>query len=553
MFNIHNVYASQRFVDIPTSHSSYEEINYLVEKGVIAGIIENGKTYYKPTQTVTRGEAAKMVVLATGNKPLKVSQSSFADIKVDSWVSGYVEQAVKLGYFTAYSGNKFEPNIGLTRNEMAKVLSIAYKLDVEKYKDLEIPFTDISKSNSYYKYIAAVYYNGIAVGTSTTKFSPTTFVTREQFALFVARASSDKYRLDLPVQGVTVPNEKDAIAKVRVTTDNLNVRSSASSATSTNILGKVHTGTILYVYEMSNDWYKVAYNGRYAYVYKTYTEIIETLNPGVTPEPEQKPEQQPEPEEPALNTKTIGSATVNNLNIRAKADASSASVAKINRGTIVAVHSISGNWAKVTYNGKDGYVNKTYLRLINQTGSAVQGRIIIIDPGHGGKDPGASKASAVEKIIVLNTANKLKNKLEAAGAIVKMTRTGDTYPTLTDRVAFAKNNYGEIFISIHVNSATSESAKGTETFYSVTNNENEKEDLALATNINNQIVKNAGMKDRGVKRADYVVIKGLTMPSVLVELGFVSNSEDRSKLVDDKYVDIFAQSIYNGVVQYYQK
>ncbi len=549
MFNIHSVYASQRFADIPTSHSSYEEINYLVEKGVIAGIIENGKTYYRPAQTVTRGQAAKMVVLATGHKPLKVSQSSFGDIKVDSWLSGYVEQAVKLGYFTTYTGNKFAPDLGLTRNEMAKVLSISYKLDVDQYKDLELPFSDISKSNSYYKYIAAVYYSGIAVGTSSKNFSPTNTVTREQFALFVARASSDKYRLDPPVQGVTVPDENDAIAKVRVTTDNLHVRSTASSATSSNIVGKVHTGTVLSVFDMSSDWYKIAYNGRYAYVYKAYVEIID----GINPEEPEKPTQKPDPEEPVLNTKTIGSATVNNLNIRAKADTSSAVVGKINRGTLVEVHSISGYWAKVSYNGTEGYIHKTYLRLINQTGSAIQGRIIVIDAGHGGKDPGASKASAIEKIITLKTATKLKNKLEAAGAIVKMTRTGDTYPTLDERVAFAKKNYGEIFISIHVNSASSESAKGTETYYSVTNNENEKEDFALATNINSQIVKNANMNDRKVKRADFVVIKGLTMPSVLVELGFVSNSEDRAKLVNDKYVDIFAQSIYNGITQYYKK
>ena len=143
--------------------------------------------------------------------------------------------------------------------------------------------------------------------------------------------------------------------------------------------------------------------------------------------------------------------------------------------------------------------------------------------------------------------------IEQDGAVVKMTRAGDTYPSLTDRVQYAKDQNGEIFVSLHANAASKNTAKGTETFYSVTSNSNEKEDNALATAINNQIVKNAKMYNRGVKRADYVVIKGQVMPAVLVELGFVSNNEDLAKLTSDEYIEIFAQSIYNGIVEYYTK
>lgn len=134
-----------------------------------------------------------------------------------------------------------------------------------------------------------------------------------------------------------------------------------------------------------------------------------------------------------------------------------------------------------------------------------------------------------------------------------MTRIGDTFPSLEERVKYAKNENGEIFISLHANAASKETAKGTETFYSVKSNANEKEDFALATAINNEIVKNAKMYNRGVKRADYVVIKGQVMPAVLVELGFLTNSDDYNKLVSDDYIEIFAQSIYNGIVEYYTK
>lgn len=647
MFNIHNVYANARFADVSTSHGSYEEINYLVDLGVIKGYTENGKTIFKPNAPVTRGQVAKMVVEATGNKPLVVQKSSFSDVQVGTELSGYVERAIELGYFSAYSQGKFGPNVPLTRDEMSKVLVSAFKLDAEEFGKLTVPFTDIKPTHAYYKYIAAIYYSGITKGDTTgTKYNATEVVKRSQFASFIARAKNEKYRLDLPVKGVTMPSAEDAIGQVRATTDNLNIRSSASSANNSNVLGKVNTGTTLYLYEVSaNGWLKVAYEGRYAYVYKDYAQLIaadgqalSTVNkevkavgevalyktrdvnsqtmakftddatikvygttgnwylteqngvPGyvrisqtkdIVVEPPKdnnggqegsdngageeqppvvvEPEQPTEPEEPSietpptLNTKTIGSVTVDGLHIRQSASGSSASLGKMNRGTLVEVHSISGNWANVTHNGVTGYVHKTYLRLINQTGSKIAGRIIVIDPGHGGKDPGTTHGKiAQEKEITLKVSNLVKKKLEASGAIVKMTRTGDTYPSLQDRVDFTKNNYGEIFVSIHVNSAGS-SAKGTETYYSVTSNDNEKEDFALATAINSQIVKQANMNNRGVKRVDYYVVKGLVVPAILVELGFLSNEEDRNKLTSDKYAEIFAQAIYDGIVEYYSK
>ena len=177
----------------------------------------------------------------------------------------------------------------------------------------------------------------------------------------------------------------------------------------------------------------------------------------------------------------------------------------------------------------------------------------MLDPGHGGKDPGAVSGSYTEKSIVLKVSNLVKQKLEAQGAKVKMTRTGDTYPSLPERVAFSKNNYAEIFVSIHVNAASSTAATGAETFYSVSTGDMYKEDIDLATFVNNQIVKNAEMKNRGVRKYPYYVINNMDIPSILVELGFISNPQDRAKLVSNEYIEIYAQSIYNGIIQYYSK
>lgn len=645
MFQLNTAYANTSFADVPSTNGAYKEISYLVDAGVIKGYTENGKTIYKPNAHVTRGQAAKMVVVATNNKPLTVQKSSFTDVTAGTELSGYVESAVELGFFSEHSKGRFAPNTPLTREEMGKVLAIAFKLNTAQTEKLEIPFKDIKPSYGYYPYIAAIYFNGITV--EAEKYNPKNSVTRAQFASFIARASSDKYRLPLPVQGVYVPDVSAAIASVKANVNNLNVRTSASSSNASNILAKVNTGASFAVYEIQKDgWLKVSHEGRYAYVYKDYVDFMDesgkllnkvqkhvyasgniqayekrdvgsnsvspiaakekiavyntignwyvTLVNGlpayvrisqtedslesepVTPpvvEPE-KPvveEENNTPKPPAENngddgqqvdpvtppqqllSDTVGKATVDALHIRESASGNSRSLGQINRGTLLEVHSVSGSWAKITYNGINGYINKTYLQLLNQKGPAVKDRIIILDPGHGGKDPGAVKKDGREKEIVLKVATIVKQKLEKDGAIVKMTRSGDTYPSLDDRVRYAKNENGEIFISFHANAAAKESAKGTETYYSVTSNANEKEDFALATAINNEIVKNAKMYNRGVKRADFVVIKGNVMPAVLVELGFLTNSEDYAKLVSDQYVEIFAESIYNGIVEYYIK
>lgn len=579
--------ATINFTDVSSATPAYGEIMYLVDLGVLEGSFEKGKRVFKPNDQVTRGQAAKMVVVATGQEPLVVTKSSFTDIdlKKNAALSGYVERAVQLGYFSEYSPGKFEPKIALSRNEMSKVLSKAFHLNVEQTANLTIPFTDVAKSDPYYPYITAIYYNGITSGThNSTKYSAKDPVTRAQFSSFVARASSDTYRLKLPVQGVSTSNPTESlkiIGKVYVTVDGLNIRSSAVSTQSTNIVGKENTGKELAVYEDQGYWLKVAYNGKTAFVAKEYTKSTEQLQLDEEQEEQEEPQEQQGPEtenpvvtdeqsEPAINENTseteivteqpvaeplatIGIATINELAIFEETNTSSKVLNKMSRGTQVDLLAIDGNWVEVLYNGMTGFVEKRFVRLKNTVDGPVKNRIIVLDPGHGGKDPGAISGAYTEKSIVLKVTNLVKEKLEADGAIVKMTRTGDTFPTLDERIQFTKANYGELFVSIHTNSFTTAKPNGTETYYSVKSNENEKEDVVLATNINNLIVKNADMTNRGVKRNDYKVIVGLKIPAVLLELGFISNDADRAKLVSDKYVEIFADSIYQGIVDYYAR
>lgn len=621
MFTLHSASVSAntniKFEDVSNNHSAYEEINYLVNLGVIQGYFVNGKRVFGPNNNVTRGQAAKMVVVASGNKPLVVHKSSFSDVTAGTEMSGYIERAVQLGFFDKNVKGQFLPNKPLTRGEMSFVLSKAFNLDTSEYEGVDSPFIDIGITHEYVKYVNTIYYNGITNGTGD-KYLPNDTVTRAHFSLFVARAKSEKYRLELPVKGSSVPDTSQVIGLMKVTTDGLNIRKSKDSSSNTNVVGQVNKGGKLSIYAVEGNWLKVTYKGAYAYVFKQYAEfldadgnelgsvekevvtkgavnlyvkptssakIITTLKaneklpvyktvggyyltkvdglPGYivansttdtvveeTPKPNPTPTPTPPP---AASGDVLGKVTVANLNVRSQSNSTSTVLFKLNKGVTVQVHNIDGYWAEISYNGQTGYVHKSYLKLLNQSANPLQGRIIILDPGHGGKDPGAVSGSVSEKSITLKVGTQVKQLLENAGAKVYMTRTGDTYPSLQDRVDFTQANYGEIFVSIHVNSAANTSAQGTETYYAISTGDMYQEDIDLATFINNQIVNNLNMKNRGVKQEQYYVIRNMVIPSILVELGFLSNSQDRNKMTNDQYVTLFAESIYNGILQYYKK
>ncbi|WP_083244593.1 N-acetylmuramoyl-L-alanine amidase [Lysinibacillus fusiformis] len=623
MFTIHSASVSAAtnsnitFEDVTKNHPAYEEINYLVSLGVIQGYFVNGKRVFGPNNNVTRGQAAKMVVVASGNKPLVVNKSSFSDVTVGTEMSGYIERAVQLGFFDKNIKGEFLPNKALSRGEMSYVLTKAFNLDTSEYEGIDSPFTDVGITHEYVKYINTIYYNGITNGTGKT-YLPNSTVTRSQFSLFVSRAKNEKYRLELPVKGVTVPDTSQVIGLVKVTTDGLNIRKSTDSASTTNIVGKVNTGGKLSVYAVEGNWLKVSYKGAYAYIFKQYAEfldadgnalgavekevttknavnlyvkptssakVISTIKANVklpvyktvggyyltqvnglpgyvvansttdTVE-EEKPNPDPDPDPgipPVTSGDVLGRVTVANLNVRSQSNSTSAVLFKLNKGEYVQVNSISGYWAEISYNGQTGYVHKSYLKLLNQTAKPLQNRVIILDPGHGGKDPGTVKGSVSEKSITLKVSTQVKQLLENAGAKVYMTRTGDTYPSLQDRVDFTQANYGEIFVSVHVNSAANTSAQGTETYYAISTGDMYQEDIDLATFVNNQIVSNLNMKNRGVKQEQYYVIRNMVIPSILVELGFLTNTEDHNKMTNDQYVNLFAESIYSGILQYYKK
>lgn len=181
----------------------------------------------------------------------------------------------------------------------------------------------------------------------------------------------------------------------------------------------------------------------------------------------------------------------------------------------------------------------------------IYSKIVVIDPGHGKTDPGASGNGLVEKEVNLDIALRVCDLLEANDNIkVYVTRIDDSYPTNVNRAKMA-NGVADLFVSIHQNSNTSSKPNGTEVLYTVhtTDVSGKLTSQIAAQFLQNYLVKAMGTTDRGIKnRSDLIVLNQTTIPAVLIETAFLSNKADADKLSSDSYKDAAANAIYSGIV-----
>lgn len=179
---------------------------------------------------------------------------------------------------------------------------------------------------------------------------------------------------------------------------------------------------------------------------------------------------------------------------------------------------------------------------------------IVIDPGHGGKDNGATAVDGTfEKELNLKVATRLYDRLVSSGYNVTMTRSSDEYIKLLDRASESNNSDAEIFLSIHFNSSDNKAARGIEVLYASEDSVNIKtvKQKTLASELLESLIKETGMTNRGVKnRPDLVVLNKTKNVSAMAELGFISNESDFKLIDTDEYIDKFVNGLYNGLVNY---
>lgn len=198
-------------------------------------------------------------------------------------------------------------------------------------------------------------------------------------------------------------------------------------------------------------------------------------------------------------------------------------------------------------------------------------RTVIIDPGHGGKDAGATNPYGCEANYTLKVAGKLKTQLEAKGFKVVLTRNSDVYLSLQERVDVANAvQDSALFISIHFNSGSS-AARGIETFTlspqgvahygrglkssdfsNFNGNEHDSANIALATAAHGSLLRRLGTNtfDRGIKRARWSVLTGVQHPAILVECGFVSHPYEARLIENEAYQNALASGLTDAVVKY---
>ncbi len=193
-------------------------------------------------------------------------------------------------------------------------------------------------------------------------------------------------------------------------------------------------------------------------------------------------------------------------------------------------------------------------------------RTVVIDPGHGGHDAGAVSPYAREKDCNLAVALKLRKLLREQGYRVVMTRDTDVFLTLRQRVDIANRCPDSIFVSIHHNSGR-RAAEGIETFTlaphgttspfartrrmaDLAGNDQDSENIALATAVHSRAIKSTNATDRGIQRARFSVLCTIERPAILFEGGFVSNPEEGRLITSSKYQDKLARSICEGIMGY---
>ncbi len=194
---------------------------------------------------------------------------------------------------------------------------------------------------------------------------------------------------------------------------------------------------------------------------------------------------------------------------------------------------------------------------------------IMLDPGHGGKDHGAIGRIAREKNITLLLSRRVKKALESNGYTVLLTRSADNYLALSARAAHANQQNADLFVSLHVNAAADRAVSGIETFAltpagapsstsakpettKYPGNAKDFNNILLAYHIQKSLLTATGAADRGVKRARFAVLRDISCPGVLVEIGFISNRQEERKLANAAYQELLARAICSGIIAYHR-
>ncbi|WP_158290416.1 N-acetylmuramoyl-L-alanine amidase [Halobacillus salinus] len=331
---------------------------------------------------------------------------------------------------------------------------------------------------------------------------------------------------------------------VIVNTSTLNVRSYAD--TDSEIVGSFHRDDTVKYITQKDDWYQVqTTSGQEGWIagwlvkevegesHTTESDVVKRASPdGITAERIQ--------------------LLYNHTNLRSSPSTKSRVVGTENEGETLQVVEKQGDWFKVKYKGSYAFV-ADWIVLEKESNSDqadgnLNGKNILIDAGHGGRDSGAIGVSgAFEKDYTLKTALALKEVLESNGANVQMTRKSNIYLPLFLRSYFSNSSSADVFLSLHYNSTPQNTAaRGINTYYF------HERDQNLATYVQRNMIEATNFQDRGIKHGNFHVIRENHKPSLLLELGFLSDLDEEHIIEQEEYHSRVSQGIAEGLIAYFQ-
>jgi len=354
--------------------------------------------------------------------------------------------------------------------------------------------------------------------------------------------------------------------KYKVIADSLNVRSEPSLKA--GVIGSLKNGDVVDVAKESHGWYQVkldAVSGWVAGYYLAKADGVETASADEPQGAEAGGAEVPaagaeadkdEPSKPKGELAVEGTAYVaaDALRVRVGPGLEHKVAGAVYQGAALTVLELGNEWVKVkAADGLTGWVAVQYVSAeapdkspANQAGP-LAGRMIAIDPGHGGNDPGmiGVKHKTYEKDLNLTTSNYLAQELEKLGAKVVMTRTKDEEkPELSERVRIAEEAGADAFVSVHYNSSPKK-VSGTLTFYYA-----EQDDRQLARAIERELADGIGLKSNGIAYGNFHVLRENDVPAALVELGFLTNEKDEEIVRSEEYQRDAAAAIAKGLLTY---
>ena len=383
-----------------------------------------------------------------------------------------------------------------------------------------------------------------------TQQFPIAEVKKGEFVLVLKKVNDEWFQVQFHQQVAWMPTKDVLLTHLMIGHSSGAVSLYKEANNQSQVVTSIPYGQLFYLLDdQQSNFSKVSYNGQEGYVDNNQ------LNYAVDHMNELYKLQAGLPQ--TLDAKKMISTKLKETPLYETADTFSKRVSTVNAGTIFNYEDRENDFYKVTIgNGKKAYIpywlvntNFATIESDSQLPQGIEHAKIVIDPGHGGDDPGAvvTFSEKHEADHTLTTALLLKKELENLGATVILTRESDKSVSLENRAQLSNREKANAFISLHFDSGPNSNASGTTGYYFTSTSEN------LGQTVNKYIARNLTLKSQGTKFQNFLVLRENKQPSILLELGYLNNPDDNKLIESTEYQENIAKSIASALKEYFQQ